>query len=140
MTLEDHIEAEVQKRLRERAAAAGLSRGRPSLEVLFLLPPDFVRAYEALFNRALKEPGLEPQHTDPGGVVAKAGRKQRLSARSKRRVADGAGARAQSRRHRDFWIVRDEHALHQKSLMDRRLRRIARDIYEVLGSVSPDPR
>ena len=137
MTVEDHIEREVQRRLTERAASAGLAQGRPSLECLFLLPPDFVRAYEQLFNRALREPGLEGPSGgvgsgDAAGQVKRVSRKARLSARSKRKIAEGAGAKAQSKRHRDYWIVRDEHALDQKSLIDRRLRRMARDIFDTL--------
>ena len=136
MTIEDHIEREVQRRLTDRLASAGVSQSRIALEVLFLLPPDFVRAYENLFNRALKEPGLEGVgNRDAGSQVKRVSRKSRLSARGKTRIAEGAGAKAQSKRHRDYWIVRDERALKHKSLIDRRLRRMAREMFEQVEGV-----
>ena len=51
----DAIEREVQRRLTDYLVSAGVPQGRISLEVLYMLPTEFTRAYEELFSLSLKE-------------------------------------------------------------------------------------
>jgi hypothetical protein len=124
MGTEDAIEREVQRRLTERAAAAGLAASRISLEVLFLLPPEFVRAYTTLFDRSLKE-SVVGGGTKDQAVTKKISKQPRLSPRSKTRIVPSGNT---GRRYREFWTVRDERAFKYKGQIDRRLRRLSRDI------------
>lgn len=139
MGTEDAIEREVQRRLAERSGSAGLvSPGRISLEVLFMLPPDFVRAYTSLFDRSLKESVVSAGAKDEA-VTKKLSTTPRLSARGKRKIRDGAGARSSSRRYREHWVVRDEKSFRFKSTVDRKLKRLAREIAGQLRTVEgPD--
>lgn len=57
---EIRVEPEIERVRRARvdqAAAAGVSSGRLALEALYLLPGDFVSAYESLFHRTFRAPG-----------------------------------------------------------------------------------
>jgi hypothetical protein len=134
MGTEDAIEREVQRRLTERAAAAGLAPGRISLEVLFLLPPDFVRAYTMLFDRSLKESVVGGGNKDQA-VTKKVSKQPRLSAKSKHRMVPSG---MQGKRYREFWTVRDERAFRFKAQIDRRLRRLSREIALTLNPDKAD--
>jgi hypothetical protein len=133
---------EVNRRLVETMSAAGLSEGSISREILFLLPRDFVMAYEALYHRAVRT-GLEGRRdievevTDKkgegtgeyetlGGVVkARGGRRSRLAEGES--LGGMAGAR-KGKAYKQAWTVADERALDLKHKMDKRLRKIAREV------------
>ncbi len=115
-TTEDRIEDEVRRRLTDYASAAGLSRGRVAQEVLFLLPPEFVRQYIALFDRALGDP-ISPSSDggrDEGRIKAKGKPADELKARSM-----GGASKGGKRFVAGRWPVRSELALQQKSSVDR---------------------
>jgi hypothetical protein len=119
---------EVNRRLVETMSAAGLSEGSISREILFLLPRDFVMAYEALYHRSLST-GLEGRRdievevTDKkgegtgeyetlGGVVkARGGRRSRLEEGAS--LGGMAGAR-KGKAYKQAWTVADERALDLK--------------------------
>lgn len=115
---EDVIEDEVRRRLTSIASAAGLSRGRIELEVLFLLPSEFVRMYRELFDFALADPvnPIGDGGKDEGRVKARGTARDPMKARSMSGAAGGgkrfvAGA----------WPVRSEYALEAKRRLDKRL-------------------
>jgi hypothetical protein len=123
MGTEDAIEREVQRRVSEILSSAGVSHGRVSHEVLFMLPPEFIRAYTRLFDRALLESvkgGKGPDQGTPKKVDAKH--------RGKMPMTGGGG-----KRFRTHWVIRDEDAFKAKGSIDRKLRRLTRDIEMVLG-------
>src|SRR5262245_10934859 len=116
-TIEDRVEEEVRKRLTEAASAAGVGRGRISLEVLYLLPPDFVRMYKELFDRALADP-VRPSSDggkDEGRIKA------RGKSRDEMHVRSSAGAKPGKRYVAAYWPIRSEEALAEKKRLDRSL-------------------
>lgn len=127
------VENEVRRRLADSLAAAGVGHGRISLEVLYMMPPDFVRAYTQLFNRALAEDVIQPggggqgdsDNRDENVRKAIKGR-ARLKPNSKTTMFPN-GARA-GRRFKVHWIVRDEAAFKVKASVDRKLNRLVREI------------
>ena len=134
-TFEDRVAEEVNKRLTLAASAAGVDRGRIELEVLFLLPPEFVWRYRELFDRALSDP-IKPT-SDGGkdeGRIKAPGRTNgdALNARSMRAAQPGrryvAGA----------WPVRDEKALEVKKRLDKRLIRLAVESLELVSMRAGD--
>lgn len=151
----DAIEREVQKRLTERLVSGGVDQGRISLEVLYFLPPDFVRAYRRLFDSAMGEdvvgsggmtgdagqrisPGERIGHTKEGEAVVR----KASSRAGGGGAADGGlgtregfvqGARPGGRKYRGYWKIRSEKSFKLKGSVDRKLKRLARDIENALG-------
>lgn len=129
---------QVRRRLAEIRASAGVPSSQVSLEVLYMLPGEFLRQYEQLFGRALKA---------DGGEAARNGQQQAMAAVGKALVRGGSGtrpntsqvgpsARGNGRRFKKSFIVQDERALRLKSLMDKRLRRIAQEIDHELAALN----
>lgn len=125
-------------RLAEILSSAGLNEGRVALEVLYLMPPKFVSAYEALFHRALAlgTDGLTGERADRGRVDEQ-GRpltNDRVQAARQGRLTEGktlggmGTAKTTGKRYRRAWIVADERALGRKTRIDKALRRLAREI------------
>jgi hypothetical protein len=115
----------------EIAAAAGIDHGRLSIEVLFLLPPQFVRQYQWLFDQALDSP-VRPQSDggkDEGRVKAKGKPRDDLKARSM------GGAKKSKRSVSGYWPIRDEEAVKIKGLLDRRIVRAVNQAVEDLKLV-----
>lgn len=113
----DRVNDEVRRRMTEIAAAGGIDRGRLSIEVLFLLPPQFVRMYQSIFDAALDDP-VKPQlaaNKDEGRIKAKGKPRDDLKARSM------GGAKKGKRSVSGYWPVRDEDAMKIKDLLDRRI-------------------
>lgn len=107
----DAIELEVQRRLADYLASAGVPQGRISLEVLYMLPPDFIRAYRTLFDRAFLESVSDSGGGDPGRAP-------------ERRKNVGVGSKG-GKRYRTYWVIRDEQAFQLKGSVDRKLKRLA---------------
>jgi hypothetical protein len=135
----DAIELEVQRRLADYLASAGVPQGRISLEVLYMLPPDFVRAYRRLFDAALLEGVVGSGGADAGRMPAKKGKEQGLRTRgvtpdSRGKTSEGesrgssAGARSDGKRYRTHWSIRDEKWFRVKGSVDRKLKRLAREM------------
>jgi hypothetical protein len=116
---ETEFEHAVRKRLTEAASAAGVPFGRIALEVLYLMPPDFVQQYELLFTRALRAPGSD--------IDARGRRAEEAAQVGKARNKGGRGVGGRSNvGSRGAFAVRDEEALKLKSAVDRQLRKLAR--------------
>src|SRR5688572_21341706 len=120
-TVEDRIEDEVRRRLSEAGASAGLAKARLSQEVLFLLPPEFVRLYQDLFDRALGDPVQRAGDggKDAGRLKASGKSKDPMRARSR------AGAAHGKRFVAGVWPIRSELALEEKQRLDRAIIRAA---------------
>lgn len=121
----------VRDRLTEIFAAAGLSSNRAALELLFLLPRDFLETYEKLFERALKLDGASAAGAlknaavlgkSKGGTSATTGRKTQLSS--------GGG-----KKYKTFWLIKDDGALALKHTLDKKLRRLGREVQNDLDDL-----
>ena len=126
----DRVNDEVRRRMAEIAAAAGIDHGRLSIEVLFLLPPQFVRMYQAIFDAALDDP-VKPQlaaNKDEGRIKAKGKPRDDLRARSM------GAAKKGKRSVSGYWPIKDEEAVKIKDLLDRRIVRAASQATEDLRS------
>jgi hypothetical protein len=112
---EDHYEQEVRRRYADMLAAAGIDAGRLSLEVLYLLPPEFVRMYTELFDKALS---VSPTSAGPMGKdegrVKKAVRREGVGARESQ-------IKGTKKAHKKHWVVRSEPAMEAKRRLDRSL-------------------
>lgn len=133
-TFEDKVAEEVNKRLTAAASAAGVDRGRIEIEVLFLLPPEFVRQYKELFDRALADP-IKP--TSDGG-------KDEGRIRASGRTGDGLHVRTMGtggggkRFVAGSWPIRDEAALELKRKLDRQIINLVRDALELVSMRAGD--
>lgn len=116
LTVEQRIQRAVEQRIAEMVSSGGLTMGRGAIEILYLLPPDFVEAYTELFHQALTG-------TDGGsGARGEAAAKTRALGRAPGKAAKN------TRRFRGLWTIGSEKALQNKELADKRLRTLARDI------------
>jgi hypothetical protein len=104
--------------LREIASSAGLPQNRVSLEVLYLLPTEFIEAYTTLFFTALREDAKGTNLEPRAGVKAGKTKPGKMS------YIQGEG----TKRYRNAWTIRNEKALKLKTEVDRRLRDITQDI------------
>lgn len=108
------------------------------MEVLYLLPEEFVREYIELFYKALKEDISGVNQGGEKNPIARAGdigKKRRKTTRGKSPDGSGEmrdlpvpgsdrGAASGGKRYRNHWIVRNEIAFEVKRRVDRRLLRI----------------
>jgi hypothetical protein len=150
------IDRLVRARIAEIMSAAGVDQGRIGVEVLFELPPSFVRAYEELWRIATGEEGHDGQGRtrrndaavgvagDPKNRGGGAGGRLRDTERSRERygevvVRSGGSsrraARGASRGGGAGLSLGPEEALRLKERIDKRLRAVARDIAEELSMV-----
>jgi hypothetical protein len=114
----------LRTRLAEIMSSAGLGYNQISLEILYLLPKDFVDRYIELWEKA-----LGPAVNAPGDALAREGNLGRAKTRTDKKGAMvGAGGGGGGKRFRRVFTIRDERALELKARIDRRLRSIARDI------------
>lgn len=144
MTVSGRVADEVDKRLAERLGAAGLPQSQIALQVLYLLPREFVDAYSALYHRALRvagDTGRPPSEgrtnmvdDGKGGVKEEVvGVGPRVSGARKSKLSEGstlggmAGAK-KGKAYKRAWVVADEIALEKKIGVDKRLRKIAREL------------
>jgi hypothetical protein len=129
-SFEDRVAEEVNKRLTLAASAAGVDRGRIEIEVLFLLPPEFIRRYRELFDRALADP-IRP--TGDGGKdegrVKASGRSSGDPLKARTMGAAQAGKRFVA----GSWPIRDERALELKKKLDRQLITLAGDTLALMS-------
>lgn len=116
----DALDDKVRSRLAEIRAAAGVPHAQISLEVLYFLPEKFLSAYQAMFTKALKADGGEDQRARSQAEAGEVGK------------ASGGGA-APGRRYKKTFVVLDEKALDLKTMIDKRLRMIGREVETVLA-------
>lgn len=144
-----------EEEIRRRVAAALSNAGVPlptiNTEVLYMLPPEFVQAYTALYDAALKDPMVgsgSGRGIGPGGSPGVRGAKRdgaiRDSGKGGRPRAVVQPAQGSGRRYKTHWVVKSEAALKAKASLDRRLRRLASDVlwsleHEERGAIGPTP-
>lgn len=104
----------VRARLAEVLSSAGLNADRVALEVLYMLPAEFVRGYTDLFHRAL--------------TTGEEGRGSRDDQKAELGKARGKGAKAGKKATRGAFFIRSEKALGEKERIDRALRKLARQM------------
>jgi hypothetical protein len=122
--IRSQIELEVQRRLTEALVAAGVSHGRISLEVLYMLPPEFVEAYTRLFWQAFQEPLRE----SGSGKGPDGGNTKKKVASTVAQQGVMAPANNGGKRFRTYWTIRNEDAFNRKKAIDRALKRLARKV------------
>lgn len=130
-TVEDQVEDQVRRRITDLLASAGVSRSRINLEVLYMLPPEFVRMYVDLFDRALGDPISRAGDggKDEGRIKASGKSKDPMRARSR------AGAQGGKRFVAGSWPVKSEAALEEKRKLDRSLVRGVERALRAAGSM-----
>lgn len=118
-THQDRVEDEVRRRIAQHAVSAGVDRGRIELEVLFLLPSNFVRQYQELFHMALEDPtGGKGAGKDEGRIKASGKPKDKVRGTA----ADGShSAKSGKRFVAGHWPIRSEAALSAKQKLDKEL-------------------
>lgn len=129
-THEDRVQDEVRRRMTDLASAAGVDRGRIDLEVLFLLPSEFVRGYRRLFSEALADPvsPIGDGGKDEGRIKAAGKPADPMKARSM------GGASGGSKRFvAGAWPIRDEKALELKVRLDRKILGLIRESLDTLS-------
>lgn len=133
-TVEDRIEDEVRRRISELLSSAGVARSRLSQEILFLLPPEFVRMYRDLFDRALGDPIARAGDggKDEGRIKASGKSKDAMRTRSMGPAA-GGGKRFVA----GSWPVRSEAALEEKRKLDRSIIRAVERAMGAAGGGKP---
>lgn len=122
---EDAYSDTLRKRLADIRASAGVPHNQVALEVLYMLPGDFLRQYSALFSAALKSDGGESaraQQQQDGAVVGKT--------KSLGKTGRGPTVQGGQRRWKQAWTVQDDRMLALKTRIDKRIRAIGREIHE----------
>lgn len=125
------LPTELEERMRrailaDMAQAGGWPEGRLSMEVLYLLPRDFINSYIQLFHTALKEqaPVVSGKGMDSVGAGKAKGAASGLqTGRGKngtRLQAQGGG-----KKYKTQWMINSERALAKKQRIDAQLRELA---------------
>lgn len=118
----------VRRRIAEALRNDGQSRYKIGLEILLLLPNDFVRNYEQLFHKALMV-GDEGSRT---GKMGDESGKTSVSAPGNKAGVMAVGAGGGAKRYRTYGFVANEQALELKQTVDRKLRVLSRDMDDFL--------
>lgn len=115
-------------RLAEIMSSAGVGYNQISLEILYMLPREFVDRYIELWESA-----YGPTVRAPGDGMARDGElgKATTETRFKGKMV-GSGAGGTGKRLARSFGVRSEDAMRLKDRIDRRLRSIGRDVREEL--------
>lgn len=122
------LDDKVRIRLAEIMSSAGVGYNSISLEILYMLPREFVDRYIELWHQA-----LGPTIKAPGDGMARDGELGRAptETRLKGKVV-GTGAGGAGKRLARAFSLRDEKAFNFKDRIDKRLRAIGRDIRDEL--------
>lgn len=125
---EDAVEAEVRRRYADLLASAGVNSGRLSLEVLYLLPEEFVREYIELFWEALRE-DISTGKSGGENPIKKQGEFRKGKLKRDRETGEltpgsARGAQGGGKKYRNHWLIRSEFALEVKQRVDRKLVRM----------------
>lgn len=119
----DHLDDKVRARLAEIRASAGVPHAQITLEVLYFLPKAFLEQYADMFTRAVKADGGEDARNRSQHEAGEVGK------------ATGGTTGGAGKRYKRTFVVLDERALSLKTLIDKRLRMIAREIESTLARV-----
>jgi hypothetical protein len=118
-----------KKRLADIMGDAGVGARRVAIELLYLLPADFVTTYEDLFHRAilLGDEGRGARED----AQAELGR---ASGKTKGKDWGSRGGSGDGSRKGSVFPVNEKEAFEQKEWVDRQLRKLARQIKMGAGS------
>lgn len=127
----------VRMRHADFLAAAGVGVDRIAIEVLYLLPPAFVREYTRVFHEALNigedGSGIRNEQMTALGKVSGANSPNtgsrggsRMSSGGHTEIGSGTGRGGGSGKSRGIFGVRNEEKLGEKDAVDRVLRKLAR--------------
>jgi hypothetical protein len=111
-TAEDSREDDARRRYADFLRSAGVDEGRVALEVLYLLPVEFVRAYRELYELCFSsDSGSARDNVKASGV-----------GRSPMNTRSMSGAAGNGKKYyKGSWIIRSERALDEKRKLDRKL-------------------
>lgn len=135
-----HAERIAERMFTDMMASAGVSVNRMAMEVLYFMPRQFRDSYVSLFRKALKgdDAGVDEsgRRNNSVGTLGKAGGKNTATGKDvegeQRRTEFASGQTAavsgRGKKFQRHWTIEDERAFQLKELIDKRLRRIAREI------------
>lgn len=131
--IEDQKDEDLRRRYREYLSAAGVDHGRVAIEILFMLPAQFVRLYAEIYDAALKSTmsGGTGRSAEEGGIVRaeSGGGGKRGDGGLHTRIMPEAKARKMAPATADR-MLRNNAALDLKGRLDRRLVKAAEDCVE----------
>ena len=113
----------------ELRESGGLSSGRLGLEILYLLPDDFVQFYGALFHRSLSVGDGSVMHGRSGGVDKAKGNSGTVLGSDTRLQASGSGKKYKN----TPLMIGNEDMLKLKQRLDGRLVQLQREFAEYMG-------
>lgn len=115
----------------ELIESGGLQSSRLGLEILYLLPDDFVQFYQDLFHQALQVKDDSVMHGRSGGLEKASGRQgMQLGSKDRGPQAGSSGKRWKN----TPMAVGNESALRAKTAMDKGLQDLVRDAKRYLAS------
>ncbi len=120
---EDWIRERVQRLFADLMASAGVDTNRAAIQVLFYLPPAFVRAYEELFMGALRIAGEGAGAGGEAQALGKAPSGTPGSKGNKTQLKGGAG-----KKYKNSWFIVSDEVLELKARIDKRLRKMGKEI------------
>ena len=119
----------------ELVESGGLAESRLGLEILYLLPDDFVVFYEQLFHKALGVGDNSVMHGRSGGLEKASGRtSMQLGTEDRGPQAQSSGKRWK----KTAMIVTDDGALRIKEGVDQGLRDLAKDARSAWGRINEE--
>lgn len=114
----------VRIRIAEIMSSGGVGYNQISLEILYLLPVEFINRYIEVWEKAMG-PGIKA----PGDAMAHDAELGKANTDTKKKgQVVGAGAGGVTKRFKRILTIRDERALMLKDRMDKRLRNMAREM------------
>jgi len=113
----------------ELRESGGLASSRLGLEILYLLPDDFVQFYGALFHRALNVGDASVMHGRSGGVEKALGNTGTVLGSDTRLQSSGSGKKFKN----TPMAVGNEDMLKLKQRLDGRLVQLQREFAEYMG-------
>lgn len=102
-------------------ASAGVGGAEMRQELMQWIPKEFARAYVAMVTQAL--------HDSDGGANGR-GQGDKAKGELGKAAGGGSGGGAKRRGYKKYWTVQDEQMLELKDKVDKRLRSMARQIWE----------
>lgn len=119
----------VRIRIAEIMSSAGVGYNQIALEILYLLPSDFINNYIRMWERA-----FGPAVRAPGDQMLRDGELGKAPTQTARKgQMVGAGSGGSAKRWKRIVSIRDERALRLKDRVDKRLRGISRDMRDELS-------
>jgi hypothetical protein len=122
----------IRTRLAEIMSSAGLGYNQIALEILYLLPKEFIDRYIWLWEKALGPAGGGDVR---GQQLARDANLERAQTSSKDK-GNLPSMGAVGKRYKKIFVIRDEHAFDLKHKIDKRLRGIAREIRNELEGLT----